>query len=55
MTTALPRAATPAAITTGAIRARAKQSVSLAETARQSLTMANRLTLIHISEPTRPY
>ena len=42
MTTALPRAATPAAITTGAIRARAKQSVSLAETARQSLTMAYR-------------
>ena len=42
MTTTLPRAVTANAITTGAIRARAKQSVSLAETARQSLTMAYR-------------
>ena len=42
MTTTLPRAVTPNAITTGAIRARAKQSVSLTETARQSLTMAYR-------------
>jgi len=42
MTAALHHNSTATAITTGTVRARAKQSVSLTETARQSLTMAYR-------------
>ena len=42
MTTTLSQVPAARSITTGAIRARAKQSVSLAETVRQSITMAYR-------------
>ena len=42
MTAALHHNSTATAITTGTVRARAKQSVSLTETARQSLAMAYR-------------